>query len=135
MNHRHALLESISYLLKTIPEKSFVKNLVEILEITFIVMNDLPDVIVVSTQDICNKICSRILKKMKKYLTSIDDYNFRRVIQIFANNLLVYKEQTHELAKEGLRGLAHVKKTNLVSLLYMSRNKENEDIVFSPLFV
>lgn len=100
----------------------------------FVVMNDLPDVIVVSTIKVCQELCNKLMLLMEKSLPSIDEMMQRKILSIFAHNLVVYKEATHELSKQCLRRLAQIKNTSLLALLYLNRAKVDDDIRFSAAF-
>lgn len=134
-NNRHSLLDCISQLLDVIPQETFVEKIVKIFEIIFIVMNDLPDVIVVSTTKLCNNLCQKVMQQIDKISDRISQPTFRSIILIFAHNLVVYKASTHELAKKGLQQLAAVKKINMISLLYMHRTRPEEDVHFDEDFL
>lgn len=55
-------------------------------------------------------------------------------MEIFVSNLVVYKENTHTLAKDCIERLSQVRDTDIVSLFYQSYQKPEDDIVFGPSY-
>jgi len=82
-----------------VPEKTAVATLLEVFEVIFVVMNDLPDVVVVSTIQVCKNLCMKMMGLMQRSLSQIDEMTQRKILSIFAHNLVVYKDATHELSK------------------------------------
>ena len=56
LNQKHALIECLLEWIELVPSKYVVEKVQEILEFSFILINDLPDVIVVSTYKLCEKL-------------------------------------------------------------------------------
>ncbi|KAL4497765.1 hypothetical protein ABPG72_000520 [Tetrahymena utriculariae] len=94
------------------------QNVIEIINTIFIILNEIPDIINLKTTKVSSQILSKTLKFFRKHKDSFERLACKKLIAIFFNNLLTYREFAHTLAKDCLVNASQIHKKNLIDLFY-----------------
>lgn len=97
-------------------------------------MIDLPEVIVVGTNKQVLSLKDKVFEKMEALADQIPEETHRKLLEIFVSNLVVYKENTHSLAKDCIQRLSKVRSLDILSMLYQSYTNPSQDIKFGASY-